>query len=320
MEDVEILRGLLDTPLEELMGRADLVRETVKGPGVFLRAIVEFSNHCVRNCLYCGLRRDNTKLGRHRLDQDRILHFAEQAARRGVGTIVLQSGDDLAYPAENLAVLVRRIKERAEIAVTLSLGERPWKDYELWRAAGADRYLMKHETADPVLYRRLHPGRTLAERLAALRFLKSVGYETGTGFIVGLPGQTAETLVADVLLVRELGADMCGVGPFLPQINTPLGSVHKGSVQTTLRIIALLRLTCPDINLPATTAMATLDPENGQAMALRAGANVIMPSFTPVEFHKHYQIYDHKTAVGLETALAEIRMAGRTVIRDGGLK
>jgi len=320
MNRQDILHRLTDAPLDALVAEADAVRAESVGNGVYLRGIVEFSNHCVRNCLYCGLRRANTKITRYRMPPDEVVTAALRTAALGVGTVVLQSGDDLEYGAGNIANIITRIKEQADIKITLSLGERPFPDYELWRDAGADRYLMKHETADAALYDRLHPGKHLQQRLAALRYLKELGYEIGSGFIVGLPGQTARTLADDIWLVRELGVDMCGAGPFLPQADTPLSTAPNGDEDITLRVLALLRLACPRANLPATTALASLDPERGQFLALRAGCNVIMPNFTPSACREHYRIYDHKEAVGLKSAKAVIRRAGRTLIRDGGLK
>lgn len=307
-------------PAEMLYSRANAARGQAKGPGVRLRAIIEFSNHCARNCRYCGLRRANAGIERYRMAPERILDVALQAAAHGIGTVVLQSGDDLDYPAGDIADLVREIKNRSTIRVTLSLGERTPDEFALWRQAGADRYLMKHETADPALYDELHPGKTLDERLRALRLLKALGYELGSGFIVGLPGQTLETLAADVALAQELGVDMCGVGPFVPQAETPLAHHGHGDVDTTLRMIALLRLACPEANLPATTALASLDPEHGQRRALQAGANVIMPNYTPDVFRENYRIYDHKAAVNLDAAKAAISAAGRELLVDGGLK
>jgi len=319
MNRQDILARLTEAPLDELLAEADVVRSKSVGDGVYLRGIVEFSNHCVRNCLYCGLRRANTDITRYRMTPDEVVAAALRTASLGVGTVVLQSGDDLDYPAGSIADIIARIKDQADIKVTLSLGERPFPDYELWRDVGADRYLMKHETADAALYDRLHPGKHLKERLAALRYLKELGYEIGSGFIVGLPGQSAQTLADDIALVRELGVDMCGAGPFLPQADTPLSSAPHGDKDISLRVVALLRLACPTINLPATTALASLDPGRGQLLALRAGANVIMPNFTPSACREHYRIYDHKEAVGLKSATAVIRQAGRTRIRDGGL-
>lgn len=311
--------ALLAPDSSVLFREADAVRLRAKGSGVFLRGIVEFSSHCVRNCLYCGLRRANTAIPRYRLDPDTVVRQALAIAGRGIGTVVLQSGDDLDYPAADIARMVAEIKARARMAVVLSVGERPARDYELWRRAGADRFLMKHETADPELYARFHPGKTLEERLTALRTLQSLGYEIGTGFIVGLPGQSAATLARDILLVQELGVDMCGVGPFAPQAQTPLAQVPPGDVETTLRVIALLRLSDPGLNLPATTALASLAPEDGQYRALLAGANVIMPNFTPAEERGLYRIYDNKAPVDLAAAHGAVTRAGRCLIRDGGL-
>jgi biotin synthase len=315
-----IFQALTQWPLETLLARADAMRAKVKGPSVLLRAIIEFSNHCVRNCMYCGLQRVNSKIERYRMRPEQIVEVACAAAAAGIGTVVLQSGEDLEYPAEAVAGLVSEIKARAEVKVTLSLGERPAEDYALWRRAGADRYLMKHETANPELYAAMHPGMDLKGRLDSLRLLKSLGYEIGSGFIVGLPGQTLETLAADVGLTQELGADMCGVGPFVPQADTPLAKTAPGDVETTLKMIALLRLACPEANIPATTALASLAPGDGQRRALEAGANVIMPNFTPENFRKNYQIYDNKTPVGLQTAKDAVSEAKRELVVDGGLK
>jgi biotin synthase len=320
MDRAQVRHGLTALPLAELRSWANAVRAAVKGEGVFLRGIVEFSNHCVRNCLYCGLRSGNRAVRRYRMEPREVVAAAVEVARAGVGSVVLQSGDDLDYPAGDIARIIVEIKARCEVAVVLSAGERPFSDYDLWREAGAQRYLIKHETADPELYARLHPGRTLSQRLAAQRHLKSLGYEVGSGFIVGLPGQDADTLARDILLVRETGADMCGAGPFIPQADTPLAGHPPGSEETSLRVLSLLRLICPEVNIPATTALATLDPENGQSLALLHGANVIMPSFTPPERRENYRIYDHKAQVDLENAREAASRAGRRIIRDGRVR
>lgn len=309
---VSIKRLLFDTPFEKLTRAADLTRRRALGWDVHLRGIIEFSNCCCRSCLYCGLRTTNTGLERYWMNPQEIVDLAVASFRRGVRTVVLQSGDDFTYSVRDISWIVRSIKARADMAVTLSVGERPVSHYESWRAAGANRYLMKHETANPELYARMHPGKTLGERLECLNALRLLGYEVGTGFIVGLPEQTEDDLVADVELARSLGADMCGVGPFVPQADTPLSGHPGGSVETTLRLVAGLRLLMPRIHLPATTALATLC-ENGQEAALRAGANVLMPNFTPAERRMHYRIYDGKARVGLDEAHRTIREAGRTV-------
>ncbi len=311
----DILDRLLNQPLDELMAEAREVLLAVKGDAIHLRGIVEFSSHCVRDCLYCGLRRDNRKARRIRLSEEEILGAALYAVSAGVDTVVLQSGDDLAYRAEDLAFVIHKIKSLTGAAVTVSCGERPFRDYVLWREAGADRYLMRHETADPDLYARLHPGRTLDQRLTALRALSRLGYETGAGCIVGLPGQTPDILAQDVMLVRELGAAMCGVGPLLPQAGSGLPGVAPGSLETTLRMIALIRLACPGINIPATTALASLDPARGHSLGLLAGANVIMPVFTPDRLRGSYRIYDGKIPVKPEDAHTAAQAAGRRLLK-----
>jgi len=307
----EILEMLFETPFETLAARADQVRQKELGDLVHIRGIVEFSNHCPRNCIYCGLRRDNKALRRYRLSFEEILAAAQIAAEAGADTLVLQSGDDSGLSARELAGIVEAVKTRLGLAVTLSVGERPACDYALWRSAGADRFLMKHETADANLYARMHPGKTLAQRLAALRRLREAGYEVGSGFIIGLPGQKPESLADDVLLVCELEADMCGAGPFVPNISTPLAGRPHGPVELTLRCMAALRIARPSLNLPATTALATLDPDNGQFNALRVGGNVLMPGFTPPERRADYHLYDNKRRVDMDNALATIRRAGR---------
>lgn len=320
MTHAAILDALRCSDPSHLLAQADAKRAAVKGAGIFLRGIIEFSNHCVRNCLYCGLRRANTQAVRFRMTPDAVIERALDIARAGIGSVVLQSGDDLDYTAQDIAHMVREIKRRADMAVVLSVGEREEEEYALWRKAGADRYLIKHETSAPDLYARLHPGKSLEERLVAQRLLKSMGFELGTGFIVGLPGQTLDILARDVLLVRDMEADMCGVGPFVPQAQTPLAEQEVGSVDITLRLIALLRLASPDLNLPATTALATLDPQRGQTRALLAGANVIMPNFTPAEERGKYRIYDNKTPVDLEAAKIAAASANRHIIRDGKVR
>ena len=197
------------------------------------------------------------------------------------------------------------------MAITLSLGERDFADYESWRRTGADRYLMKHETANPTLYARLHPGKTLKERLSALAFLQELGYEIGLGCMVGLPGQTLEDLAEDILLIHRFQADMAGIGPFLPQKDTPLGGHPPGDLTLTIKVLALVRLISKDIHLPATTATATIDPEQGVIQALKAGANVIMPDFTPQNYSQNYAIYNNKARVTLDLTRRLISKAGR---------
>lgn len=301
--------SLLRTPWLRLAPLARSVADAAKGRRVFVRGLLEFANICRRNCHYCGLRRQNMAAKRYCLSREQIIAAASQAKASGVDTIVLQSGEGSCSSAW-LAETVRAVKKRTGLPVTLSVGEHNDADYALWRDAGADRYLIKHETADPELYAALHPGHNLAERVAAIKTLQAMGYETGGGFMVGLPGQTLDTLARDILLCRDLRLAMVGVGPFIAQRNTPLARATSGTAELTLRVIAALRLALPNANLPATTALASIDPEGGQANGLLAGANVLMPSFTPPERAADYVIYDHKNRVSAVNAAQVIESVG----------
>lgn len=308
-----------EMPREELRSRSESVLLESKGSHVFVRGLVEFSSICRRNCLYCGLRAQNRTLARYRMSQEEIVSAACAARDAGVDTIVLQSGEG-ACGAEWLAEVVREVRAATALPVTLSVGERPAADYRLWRDAGASRYLLKHETADPLLYARLHPGYNLQQRLDSLFILRELGYEIGSGFMIGLPGQTLESLASDIALCRDLHVDMCGAGPFIAQGNTPFAGEVSGSPELALRVISALRLALPWANLPATTALATVDPVSGQTSGLRAGANVLMPSFTPQPYAAGYTIYDNKNRVPVAQAARAIEAAGRThSLRTNGL-
>lgn len=291
-----------------LFAAADTVRRNHVGDEVHLRAIVEFSNHCRKNCLYCGLRRDNKSLPRYRLGEDEILEAAGKAASLGFRTVVLQSGEDLYYSTAAIARIIERIKQKHDLAVTLSLGERSREDYRVWREAGADRYLLKHETADERLFRFLKPGGDLRERVRCLHWLKELGYQTGSGNMVGLPGQTPATLAGDILLMRDLRVEMAGIGPFLPHHATPLGNTTGGTLELTLKTLAVTRLCLPGAHLPATTALSTLAPD-GRRLALGCGANVIMPNLTPPGVRDKYLIYPQKSDI---TEQPEQALAGIT--------
>ncbi|KKM10424.1 biotin synthase [Clostridiales bacterium PH28_bin88] len=282
-----------DEEERDLFSLADSIRDRYVGDKVHLRGIIEFSNHCRQDCLYCGLRRGNTWLARYRLEPGEILAIARRAAGLGYGTLVLQSGEDNWYSTQTLAELVYRIKQELDVAITLSVGERERADYKLWREAGADRYLMKHETADPYLFTSLRPGTTLAGRVQGLRWLRELGYQVGSGNMVGLPGQTPETLVDDLLLLRELDVEMAGIGPFIPNGQTPLADAPGGTAALTLRVLAVARLVLPWAHLPATTALGSIDAE-GRQKALNCGANVVMPNVTPARYRERYQIYPNK--------------------------
>lgn len=296
-EDLAFLLSLSDeASLGALETAANSARREYVGDAVHLRGIVEFSNFCRQNCLYCGLRRDNRDVVRYRMDEDAVLAAVHGIRDKGIGTVVLQSGEDPAYTRGDLCRIVGRIKDETGLIVTLSVGERPREDYRAFREAGADRYLLKHETASPDLYRRLRPGCTLEDRLRCLKELRDLGYEVGTGNMVGLPGQTPEILAEDLLLMRSLDTDMMGIGPFIPHPGTPLADEPGGNLAGTLRVLALARLLTRNTNIPATTALGTLHPE-GRIRALRAGANVVMPDFTPESLRARYDIYPGKAAV-----------------------
>ncbi len=302
--------------LKELWRLADDTRRRHVGDEIHLRGIIEFSNHCRRNCAYCGLCASNSGLQRYRMTEAEIVEAAKKGAAQGAKTIVLQSGEDTYYDAQRMCGIIRRIKSECDVAVTLSIGERPALEYRAMRDAGADRFLLKHETTNRRLFQKLHPDDDFEERIACLEELKSLGYQTGSGNIVGLPGQTIEDLADDILLFRELDVDMVGVGPFIVHSRTPLAGYSGGSSELALRVIALTRILLKDVHIPATTALATSDP-GGRYKALQCGANVVMPNITPVKYRACYEIYPGK-AESLETPernIARIRRMAESLNR-----
>ncbi len=286
----------------ELFSAADKVRKEQVGDEIFLRGIIEFSNHCERNCLYCGLRKDNSNLSRYRMTEDEIIATVEQIKKTGVPTVVLQSGEDSFYSQDVVYRLIERIRKETDLIITLSIGERPLDDYRAFQQAGANRYLLKHETASKELYKYLRPGCDWENRLKCLRHLKELGFETGTGNMVGLPGQTPEILADDLLIMKLLDADMLGIGPFIAHPDTPLAGIDNDDLDTVLRVIAVARLITRDTNIPATTALATIHPK-GRLLALQAGANVVMPDFTPEKYKILYDIYPGRKDVGSAAAI-----------------
>lgn len=272
---------------------ADSLREQIHGNKVHLRAIIEFSNYCRCNCLFCGLRRDNKKLTRYRMSEKQIIDAANDAVSTGFKTIVLQSGEDPYWNALKLSKVVREIK-KLDVAVTLSVGELSYKDYVMLKEAGADRYLLKFETSDERVFKALKPDTSLQRRLQCLKWIKELGYETGSGVIVGLPGQSIESLADDILLMKELELDMVGIGPFIPHPQTPLAKHPIGNPLITLKVIAITRLVLPYANIPATTALGTISP-SFRVRAFSCGANVVMPDVTPQDYRILYDIYPGKT-------------------------
>jgi biotin synthase len=278
---------------QALFDLADEVRRRHMGDGVHLRGIIEFSNICRMDCHYCGIRRSNRKVRRYRMDPDTIVETAERAHRLGYGSVVLQSGEGDALQPDELAHVIRQIKERTPLAITLSVGERTREEYALWRLAGADRFLLRHETSDPDLFARLRPGRTLAQRIRCLLWLRELGYQVGSGFMVGLPGQSIDSIAGDIELLRELDVEMAGIGPFIPAPDTPLADAEGGTVEMVLKAVACTRICIPDAHLPATTALGSIHPR-GRQLALHCGANVIMPNVTPGRYREDYQLYPNK--------------------------
>ena len=291
----ELIELLSDDDCNEaLFAAADDVRRRYVGDGIHLRALIEFSNICRNNCCYCGLRRDNRNIKRYRIDADTIFNLAEYAARNmGLKTIVLQSGEDMFFDRDKLCDIIRRIKT-LDVALTLSIGEKTAAEYKAYKAAGADRFLLRIETTDRDLYHRLDPGMSWQNRRRCLADIAAAGLEVGSGVMVGLPGQTTESLADDILFFREINADMIGIGPFIPHPDTPLKDAAGGTLEMSLKVMALTRLLLPDINIPATTAMETLAPD-GQTKALQAGANVIMPNVTLTQYRRHYELYPGKS-------------------------
>lgn len=315
----DILEALTAPDARDLMAQADAARREHCGEDVFLRGIVEFSNCCARNCQYCGLRRENRRLKRYRMSPAEIRQAAGTLLRWGIRTVILQSGDDAHYTTAMLCDLIRGIKEDAPgAAITLSIGERPLEDYAAFREAGADRYLLKHETINAALYDRIHPGQSHAERMKIIERLRELDYQVGVGFLVGLPGQTTDDLAEEILFLQRFQPDMAGIGPFLPQADTPFADQPGAGRETVLRLLALTRLASPCTHLPATTALATLDPADGFAAGLRSGCNVIMVNGTPDAYRVSYRIYDHRIRSSLESARRAIQEAGRTASLERG--
>lgn len=298
-----LLQAFAGNERELLFERARDVASLNFGKRVYLRALIEISSYCRNGCRYCGLRGTNTLAVRYRLDKEHILECCHKAARLGLNTFVLQGGEDPLQSDEWLADVVMTIKQHyPDKAVTLSVGERSAEGYALMRTAGADRYLLRHETADTGHYSYLHPSRMSADnRKACLYELKRLGYQVGTGMMVGSPGQTTEHLVKDLMFLDELQPHMIGIGPFVPAKGTPFANEPSGSVEDTLLLIALLRLRFPHALIPATTALATLCSD-GTERGILAGANVVMPNVTPLDVRDKYTIYDNKKVTESESA------------------
>ena len=322
----EVMHLIEDETTNETLAReADAVRRQVYGDTVFVRGLIEFTNYCRNNCYYCGIRKGNAEAERYRLTREDILQCAKDGYELGYRTFVLQGGEDPHYSDLDLCHIVEAIKTmHPDCAVTLSVGERKKESYQMYFEAGADRYLLREETADACHYRQLHPEPMDGEaRKRCLWTLKEIGYQVGAGFMVGSPFQTTENLIEDLMFLKELQPDMIGIGPFLTHAQTPFASYKNGSATKTLRLVSILRLMFPYVLLPATTALGTLDPL-GREKGLKAGANVLMPNLSPVTVRKKYELYDNKICTGDESAQCRnclekrVENAGYHIVTDRG--
>ena len=314
--DIEHLLTTSDpTAIDELFAEACRVRDKVYGRRVFMRGLIEITNHCKNNCRYCGIRYD-VRTQRYRLTKEQIMDCCRTGNELGFRTFVLQGGEDGWFTDEVVCDIVKSIKsEFPDSAVTLSLGERGRESFARLREAGADRYLLRHETADATHYAFLHPAEMRFEhRMQCLRDLRDLGYQVGAGFMVGSPGQTIETLKKDLLFIDEFRPEMVGIGPFIPTAGTPFENERAGSVELTLRLLAIIRIIHPHVLLPATTALGTLHP-TGRERAVMAGANVVMPNLSPQDTRALYSIYNNKLSTGSEAAesAADIRLRMKAI-------
>ena len=326
---IEEYEYLIENQSDELAAyaaeKAVALRKQVYGTDVYIRGLIEIGNICRNDCYYCGIRRSNPACDRYRLTEAQILDCAREGYVLGFRTFVMQGGEDSAFSADAVCRLVRQIKaEFPDCAVTLSLGEFPREAYQAMFDAGADRYLLRHETADKAHYEKLHPAQmSFDNRMRCLRDLKDIGYQTGCGFMVGSPFQTPETLAEDLKFIETFRPAMCGIGPFIPQKDTPFGDRPAGTAEQTVYLLSLLRLMQPKLLLPATTALGTILPD-GRERGLAAGANVVMPNLSPLSVRKKYALYDGKLCTGEEAAQCigclsrRVQSVGANIVIDRG--
>lgn len=321
------LKCLLETDMydEELYKAADAVRRANYGDSVYIRGLIEFTNYCKNDCYYCGIRRSNNNADRYRLSKEEILACCENGYILGYRTFVLQGGEDPYYTDERICDIVSDInKNYPDCAITLSIGEKNYESYKSFFDAGAKRFLLRHETADDEHYKRLHPeSMSLDNRKRCLFDLKDIGYQVGSGFMVGSPYQTTDNLVSDLRFLQELKPDMIGIGPYINHKDTPFAGEKNGTLELTLRLVAILRLMFPYALIPATTALGTISP-NGRELGLKCGANVVMPNLSPVETRKKYDLYENKICTGEEAAECRgclerrVTLAGYNIVTDIG--
>lgn len=325
LSDNELKLLIENETAENLAEYADEVRQKYYGKKVFLRGLIEISSYCKNDCYYCGIRRSNKSAERYRLEHDNVLKCAEIGYKLGLRTFVIQGGEDAFFTDDYLCSIIYDMKSKyPECAVTLSLGERPYESYKRLKEAGADRYLLRHETADRELYYHLHPhGMSFENRRQCLYNLKELGYQVGAGFMVGVPYQTTENIISDIRFMQELQPQMIGIGPFIPHKDTPFRDEKGGTLELTLRLLGILRLMFPKVLLPATTALGSISPI-GRTLGLQTGCNVIMPNISPEDARKKYMLYNNKlisgseTAEGLEILKNEIKSAGYETAKERG--
>lgn len=329
LADDEELKQWIDAPGQEiteaLAAAADQVRRKHYGDEVYVRGLIEFTNYCKNNCYYCGIRRDNLNADRYRLTKEEILLCCEEGYRLGFRTFVLQGGEDPYFTDDRVCDIVSEIHRRfADCAITLSIGEKSRESYQAYYEAGAERYLLRHETATEVHYGKLHPAEmSLANRKKCLFDLKEIGYQVGAGFMVDSPFQMTENLVADLSFLQELQPDMIGIGPYITHGETPFAKYPSGSLEKTLRMVSILRLLFPYALIPSTTALGTIHPE-GRELGLKAGGNVVMPNLSPVSVRKKYDLYENKICTGEEAAQCRgcleqrVARAGYRIVTDRG--
>jgi len=313
--------------IEGIYREADDIRKQNMGDEVYIRGIIEFSSICANDCLYCGIRASNMSVNRYAMNADEILDIARTMESVQQTTVVLQSGETPGINDDEIGAIIRRIKHETNLAVTLSVGNRPYKTYKYWRDCGMDRYLLRFETSDSDLFERLHPDCSLDERLECLYALKKLGIQTGSGFMIGLPGETIDILADNILLCRKLDLDMIGIGPFIPHPDTPLGrekNAYEGDEGMFFKALSVLRIFNPDAHIPATTAFDAVFPGVGRNLALQRGANIFMPNNTPVELRKDYILYPGKPCVDesieqyARSVLMRIESIGRTTGKGHG--
>ncbi|KXZ40470.1 biotin synthase [Alkalithermobacter thermoalcaliphilus JW-YL-7 = DSM 7308] len=295
---------------QALFSAADEMRKKIVGDVVDIRGAIEFSNYCIKDCKYCGVRKGLTTLERYRMDEEEIMKIVHELHSLGLKTVILQSGEDPFYTKEKIGNLITRIKKETGMRITLSLGERPKEEYEYFKKLGADNYLLKIETTNKDIFEYVHPDDDYNHRIQCSKWLRELGYINGSGSIIGLPGQREEDIAKDIMFFKDMGINMIGIGPFIPAKSTPLEKYPPGSVEMTLKAVAVTRLVCKRVYIPATTALASIDP-NGQTKALKAGANTIMLINTPAKYRYNYQIYSGKNMVDLKSAYKAIKEANR---------